>query len=123
MSQIRKVHSLVFKAKVALEAAKETKTLAELSQRFQVHPVQISQWKRQLMEQAESVFAGPVELLTRSRGPHRQLASANRPAQGRTRLAQKKLPLTLEARRGCIELDHPTFSVHRQCELLGLSRS
>ena len=47
MAHIRKHYSAAFKAKVALEAAKQAKTLAELSQQFQVHPVQISQWKRQ----------------------------------------------------------------------------
>ncbi len=45
-----------FKAKVALEAAKQTRTLAELSKAFQVHPVQISQWKKQLLDGAESLF-------------------------------------------------------------------
>jgi transposase-like protein len=56
MSGIRKRHSAAFKAKVALEAAKQTKTVAELAKAFQVHPVQISQWKRQLLDGAESLF-------------------------------------------------------------------
>jgi transposase-like protein len=45
-----------FKAKVALEAVKQTRTLAELARTFQVHPVQISQWKKQLLDGAESLF-------------------------------------------------------------------
>jgi transposase-like protein len=45
-----------FKAKVALEAAKQTKTVAELAKTFQVHPVQISQWKKQLRDGVESLF-------------------------------------------------------------------
>jgi putative transposase len=49
-------HPAAFKAKVALEAAKQTRTLAELSRAFQVHPVQISQWKKQLLDGAESLF-------------------------------------------------------------------
>jgi len=56
MAHIRKHHSAAFKAKVALEAAKQAKTLAELSQQFQVHPVQISQWKRQLLDGIEVIF-------------------------------------------------------------------
>ena len=48
MTGTRKRHSAAFKARVALEAAKQTRTLAELSRAFQVHPVQISQWKKQV---------------------------------------------------------------------------
>ena len=51
-----KRHPAAFKAKVALEAAKQTRTLAELSRVFQVHPVQISQWKKQLLDGVESLF-------------------------------------------------------------------
>ena len=56
MTGTRKRHSAAFKARVALEAAKQTRTLAELSRAFQVHPVQISQWKKQLRDGAESLF-------------------------------------------------------------------
>ena len=49
MGHIRKRHSAAFKAKVALEAVKQDRTIAELAKLHQVHPVQISQWKRQLL--------------------------------------------------------------------------
>src|SRR5262245_51117422 len=52
----KKRHPAAFKAKVALEAARQTRTLAELSRIFQVHPVQISQWKKQLLDGVESLF-------------------------------------------------------------------
>jgi putative transposase len=52
----QKRHPATFKAKVALEAVKQTRTLAELSRAFQVHPVQISQWKKQLLDGVESLF-------------------------------------------------------------------
>ena len=42
MARIRKKHSPTFKAQVALEAAKQAKTIAELAKQFQVHPVQIT---------------------------------------------------------------------------------
>lgn len=45
--KLRRVHSPAFKAKVALETIKETKTLAELASFYGVHPTQIKQWKQQ----------------------------------------------------------------------------
>src|SRR5437764_13878234 len=56
MKGSRKRYPASFKARVALEAAKQTKTLAELSGRYQVHSVQISQWKKQLLDGIESLF-------------------------------------------------------------------
>lgn len=52
----RRNHAPAFKAKVALEALKGEQTLAELSQRFQVHPNQITEWKKQLLDNAAEVF-------------------------------------------------------------------
>lgn len=56
MKKQRRNHSAAFKAKVALEAAREEKTLAELSQQYGVHVKQISAWKQQLLEQVSEVF-------------------------------------------------------------------
>ena len=56
MTGKRKRHSAAFKAKVALEAVKQTRTVAELAKVFQVHTVQISQWKKRLLDGAESLF-------------------------------------------------------------------
>jgi putative transposase len=56
MAVKRKRHAAGFKAKVALEAAKQTKTVAELAKTYQIHPVQISQWKKQLLDGIESLF-------------------------------------------------------------------
>ena len=57
----RRNHSPEFKAKVALAAVKGDKTLAELAQQFDVHPNQITQWKTQLLENADGVFASAAE--------------------------------------------------------------
>jgi transposase-like protein len=58
-SSTRRNHSPAFKAKVALEALKGERTLAELAQRHDVHPNQITQWKAQLLERAAEVFGAP----------------------------------------------------------------
>jgi putative transposase len=63
----RVVHSAAFKAKVALAALKETRPLSELAAQFGVHPTQIHKWKRRLLEEAESLFAGPEK--QRAAGP------------------------------------------------------
>ena len=52
----KRKHSAAFKAKVALAAIAGDKTLAELSQQFEIHPNQITTWKRQLIEEASGVF-------------------------------------------------------------------
>jgi len=61
MRRKRRNHLPGFKAKVALAAIKGDKTLAELSEQFDVHQNQITDWKRQLLEQADSVFGSSQE--------------------------------------------------------------
>lgn len=56
MKKSRRKFSSKFKATVAIEALKERETLSELAKRFEVHPNQISKWKREFIEGAEGVF-------------------------------------------------------------------
>lgn len=53
---MRKSHDKNFKAKVALEALKEESTIQELARKYEIHPNQISLWKRQLLEGAPELF-------------------------------------------------------------------
>ncbi len=51
------MHGAGFKAKVALAAVKEDRTLAELASRFGIYATQVSAWKRRLLEGAADLFA------------------------------------------------------------------
>jgi transposase len=52
----RQRHQSAFKAKVGLEALAGTKTVAEIAREYQVHPTQVSQWKRAIVERLPEVF-------------------------------------------------------------------
>ena len=53
----RKRYDAAFKARVAIEAIKGHRTVAELAGDHQVHPSQITQWKKQLLDSAEQLFS------------------------------------------------------------------
>lgn len=55
--KIRRVHPAAFKAKVALEAIKETKTIAELASLYGVHTTQIKQWEQQVLAGLTEMFS------------------------------------------------------------------
>jgi transposase len=59
--QKRRSFSAEFKAKVAIEALKEHQTLQELSQRYEVHPNQISSWKQEFLQNSASVFTKGIK--------------------------------------------------------------
>ena len=76
MSTKRIRHTAKFKLTIALEAIKSDKAINQLASEHQLHPIQISQWKKQLLEQGSDIFAitptkrqreQTVTLLTRKR--------------------------------------------------------
>ncbi|MBP7493427.1 MAG: IS3 family transposase [Rhodoferax sp.] len=115
----RRTHTPAFKAQVALAALREDKTLADLAKQFELHPNQITEWKRQLVEHAAGAFGGhdaapPVDLdpLHAKIG---QLTLENdflgtRAHQGG--VAERKAMIDRDDR----------LSVTRQAQLLGISR-
>lgn len=59
MRRPRRNHSPEFKARVALEALRGEQRVAELAQKHEVHPHQISAWRREMLEKAGKVFGAP----------------------------------------------------------------
>ncbi len=57
MGNVRKKYSAAFKVKVALEAVKKEKTIAQLSSEYGVHANQITKWRKELLEQLPSLFS------------------------------------------------------------------
>jgi len=55
--KIRRIHPAAFKAKVVLEAIRETKTIAELSSIYGIHSTQISKWKQRALEGLVQIFS------------------------------------------------------------------
>ncbi|MFA5942296.1 MAG: IS3 family transposase [Candidatus Paceibacterota bacterium] len=118
----RRNHAPAFKAKVALESLKGEQTLVELAERYQVHPNQITEWKKQLLEHAPDIFSkdnrkpeeGPnVKDLHAKIG---QLSMEN-DFLGRRARSHRRCE-----RKAMIDKDDK-LPVTRQCALLDLSRS
>lgn len=62
MKKTRRKFSREFKAKVSIESIRERLTLAELAQKFEIHPNQISKWKKEFMDNAAAAFGDkPVD--------------------------------------------------------------
>ncbi len=65
-SKIRRVHPPAFKAKVAIEAIKEQKTIAELSSIYGVHSTQITKWKKKALDFIQQIFSDKFQAQAKS---------------------------------------------------------
>ena len=121
---MRKRYDGSFKARVALEAIRGDRTVAEIAAAYGVHPNQISKWKKQALDELPKVFSGRYEK-TEAQG--KELTDQLYQQIGRLKVEldwlKKKLELSVDQRRSLIDLDHEEIPISRQCELLGLPRS
>jgi transposase-like protein len=56
MKKQRRKHSAEFKATVALEALKGMNTVSEIAAKYEIHPVQVGNWKKELLERVPEIF-------------------------------------------------------------------
>jgi transposase-like protein len=89
MTAKRKTHAAAFKAQVALAAVRGDRTVNELAAQFGAHPTLIHGGTKQLLAGAEAVFAGGEGQRTPG-GQVGRTVRADRAAQGRARLGEKK---------------------------------
>lgn len=61
MTQKRKQYTMQFKFKVALEAAKVGKTVNQIASDYDLHPNQVSTWKKQLVEEGPNLFSRRID--------------------------------------------------------------
>lgn len=73
MSKKRKQYSAQLKAKVALEAIRGEKTVAELAAQYEIHPTMVNNWKRQLTEGASDLFEAQYQQSDRDEDAQAQI--------------------------------------------------
>ena len=96
MARKRTVHSPQFKAKVALEAAREHYTISELARKYSLHPNLIRGWKKQLVEHLPELFQRPGSRTAKEDETALipELLPADRPPSGGVGVAEKKTPIS-----------------------------
>lgn len=98
MKRQRRKHTAEFKATVALEALKGMNTVSEIAAKYEIHPVQVGNWKKELLERVPEIF-------------ERKNAGKDKGAgQQREQLEKKVGQLTMEVdwlEKKCVQLGIP----------------
>ena len=123
MTRKRRTFGAAFKAKVALAAAKGDRTTAQLASEYGVHAGQVTAWKKQLMEQVTELFTDGRKRRSDEAANEHELYEQIGRLKMEVEWLKKNLPRSAEVKRRCVETDHESLSVSRQCQLLGLARS
>ena len=123
----RKQYSAKFKAKVAIEAIQGMKTVPELATQYEIHPTMGDGWKRQLLEDASSLFESAQSKENKKPETQAQIDELYRQIGQlkveRDFLAKQLSRLGLGERKAIIDATHDQLSIVCQCQLLGINRS
>jgi putative transposase len=122
----RRTHSPEFKARVAMEAISGRKTIQEIAADHAIHPIQVSQWKKQLLEGASDLFTRGKKTKDKDEGQAKEAELFQQIGRLQMELEWLKKSLSCSdarERRKLVDHDHPELSVNRQCALLDLPRS
>ncbi|MGL5980844.1 MAG: IS3 family transposase [Phocaeicola sp.] len=115
------------KAKVALEAMKGIRSINEIASEYEVHPNQVSQWKKQFQENAETLFSKTDKKLKEEKSSdemnEKLYAKIGKLEMELEFLKKKQRAGSITQRKNMIEKDHPSISILRQSKLLSVSRS
>jgi putative transposase len=102
------------------------KTTNEIAAEYGVHPSQISQWKKQLLDELPQFFSEKEKDRGKTEAETETLISNLYQQIGQLKVEvdylKKNQGDSLEIKRGMIEPEHPSLSIARQCELLGIAR-
>ena len=121
--KVRSIRTPEFKAKVALAAVQAQQTVSQLATLHGVHPIQITQWKKQLLAGASGCFATGVKNDTGQTTLVAELFERIGRLDMELDWLKKNSPASASVRRSLLEPDHMTISLRRQCDLLDLPRS
>ena len=120
----RKRYDAAFKAKVAIEAIKGQRTVNEIASAYQIHPHQVTEWKKQALQQMPEIFSNGR---ARAQFDDEELRNQLYQEIGRLKIEiewlKKNLDLVVEDCRSWIDPNQSEITIARQCDLLGLARS
>ncbi|MCP4206574.1 MAG: IS3 family transposase [Shimia sp.] len=120
----RRNFSDTFKAAVALEALRGDKTVQEIAAKRQLHPTQVSTWKRQAIEGMAGVFSDKVRKAENKEGEIKELhAKIGQLAVESGFFVTRAEAMSPSERREMIRKKNTKLSLTRQCKLLKISRS
>ena len=106
MPRKRQNFSAEFKFQVALEAAKDQKTVNQLASEFGIHPNRVSEWKHALLDGAQVFASSAIQRGQISRAKEAELYEQIGRLKMEREWLKKKLPETLELKCQLVEPDH-----------------